>query len=387
MADKNSASIIIVDDTPANLDVLGSILTEENYDIRAFANGPMALRLAIAEPPDLILLDIKMPAMNGYEVCTTLKADERTRDIPVIFISALQETADKLQAFEAGGVDYITKPFQAAEVLARVRTHVKLKQMHEELQSKNVMLEEAARLRDDVDRIMHHDLKNPLNSIMNLPSLLIKTSTDLTDEATDWLRTIERSGHKMLDMINRSLDLYKMETGSYQLNLQAFDLLPILKNSANEIERLHAASQKSACILYQGETAADDLQIWVDGEIMLCYPLFSNLLQNAFEASPDGGNVEIELDAHDEQYITISITNIGTVPEAIRERFFDKYVTAGKEKGTGLGTYSAKLCAETQEGSIRLEPMTDKTRISVELKRHKHISMAELQAIIAEIEE
>jgi two-component system sensor histidine kinase ChiS len=141
---KNAAAkgnILVVDDTPANLRLLSNMLTEQGYKVRSVINGAMALTATRAAPPDLILLDINMPEMNGYQVCQTLKAEAQTRDIPIIFISALDETADKVQAFTIGGVDYITKPFQLEEVLARVETHLKLRYLQQQLRQANDELE------------------------------------------------------------------------------------------------------------------------------------------------------------------------------------------------------------------------------------------------------
>jgi PleD family two-component response regulator len=138
-----AAGILIADDTPANLRLLSSMLAEHGYKARSAPNGRLALMSAQAIPPDLILLDIKMPGLSGYEVCAQLKADPRTRDIPIIFISALDATQDKVQAFKVGGVDYVTKPFQIDEVLARVETHLKLRALQKQLAARVHELEEA----------------------------------------------------------------------------------------------------------------------------------------------------------------------------------------------------------------------------------------------------
>ncbi|MEI7611756.1 MAG: response regulator [Betaproteobacteria bacterium] len=131
-----NADIIIVEDTPASLVLLSELLTQAGYKVRPAQDGRMALRSAQASPPELILLDIRMPGIDGYEVCRRLKADSRTRDIPVIFLSALQDASDKLQGFELGAVDYIAKPYQPEEVLARVRTHVELRRLQSNLESR-----------------------------------------------------------------------------------------------------------------------------------------------------------------------------------------------------------------------------------------------------------
>lgn len=128
-------SILIVDDTPDNLYLLSAMLTEQGYNVRCVINGSSAIMVAIADPPDLILLDIRMPQMSGYDVCKKLKSSERTRDIPVIFLSASNEVFDKIQAFEVGGLDYITKPFQIREVLVRIKNQLNLQEA--KLQIKN----------------------------------------------------------------------------------------------------------------------------------------------------------------------------------------------------------------------------------------------------------
>lgn len=131
------AEILIVDDKPANLRLLTQILTEHGYQVRAMTSGARALESALVTPPDLILLDIRMPEMDGFAVCTALKAQAQTRDIPIIFISALDSVEDKLAAFRLGGVDYVTKPFQPEEVLARVKTHLALRGLQRRLQESN----------------------------------------------------------------------------------------------------------------------------------------------------------------------------------------------------------------------------------------------------------
>ncbi len=140
---QSSTNILVVDDTHDSLRLLIRILTEQGYKVRPAPNGRVALLAAQAKPPDLILLDIMMPKMDGYEVCKQLKADERTRSIPVIFISAMSEALDKVKAFSAGGVDYITKPFQAAEVLARVNTHITIGNQRKLIEAHNAELQAA----------------------------------------------------------------------------------------------------------------------------------------------------------------------------------------------------------------------------------------------------
>ncbi len=139
-------NILLVDDSPANLRLLSQILSERGYGVRAVTSGPRALASAELTPPDLILLDIRMPDMDGYDVCQQLKANPRTADIPILFISALDDIQDKMRAFSAGGVDYITKPFQLEEVIARVETHLALRRLQRNLESANQRMEQELAL-------------------------------------------------------------------------------------------------------------------------------------------------------------------------------------------------------------------------------------------------
>jgi PleD family two-component response regulator len=144
-------SILLVDDTPANLHLLTKILTTHDYQVRATVTGDMALTTVKSAPPDLILLDIFMPNMNGYEVCQHLKADELTKDIPIIFISAVGEVVDKIKAFEVGGVDYITKPFHVAELLAKVKTYLTINHLKQQIKIKDNLLKQEKEAREKLE--------------------------------------------------------------------------------------------------------------------------------------------------------------------------------------------------------------------------------------------
>ncbi|MEI9893792.1 MAG: response regulator [Chthoniobacter sp.] len=160
--------ILVVDDTEANLQLLSGMLRERGYKVRPVPNGRLALQAAKSAPPDLILLDINMPDLDGYEVCAQLKRDERTASVPVLFISALNETMDKVLAFGVGGLDYITKPFQFEEVDARVAAHLKLRRLqvdleerNSELRRTNAELRRLQELRDNLTHMIVHDLRLP----------------------------------------------------------------------------------------------------------------------------------------------------------------------------------------------------------------------------------
>jgi DNA-binding response OmpR family regulator len=343
--------ILIVDDTPASIKILLEALKDLNYEILVATSGAIALTIASSENPDLILLDIMMPEMDGYEVCTKLKANTATKNIPVIFITLRGDEACEAKGLERGAVDYIIKPIHPAIVQTRVKTHLELKLAYEELAKKNVALKKTAILRDDVEHILRHDLKTPLNGIINYSMILLE-AFEQNPQQKHFLSDIESLGYEMLDMINRSLDLYKMETGTYSYQPKNVDILPIIQKIVTETENLSASKTLSVDILNHSRPPAETFI--VQGERLLCYSMLANLLKNALEASPKGTHITVSLEDEKDKAL-IKIHNQGAVPTEIRDKFFDKHTTIGKSGGTGLGTYSAKLMAETQGGNIQLE--------------------------------
>lgn len=228
---------------------------------------------------------------------------------------------------------------------------LQLKLAYEKIEVQNQELLEAARLREDVERITQHDLKNPLSTIIAVPTLLMGNE-HLSPKEIDYLVRIEESGLKMLNMINHSLDLFKMERGLYQISPVPVNILHVLKKVAVETAILQQSKQVSLEILLSGIPVHDDANtLFIEGEELLCYSMLANLLKNALEASPARKQVTVNLEP-DHSTVAIIIHNYGMVAEAIQGKFFDKYVTFGKQMGTGLGTYSAKLSAEIQGGSI-----------------------------------
>ncbi len=356
-------SILVVDDEKQNR-VLLSELLKDNYKVLLAKNGVQALERAREHRPDLIMLDVLMPEMDGYQVIRELKAFDLTRDIPVIFISALDSACDEEKGLELGALDYIPKPFHPSIVRARVRNHLSLCTALSQLRAQKQSLEEAAVLRDDVERIMHHDLKSPLNGILGAAQMML-CDPPAEDERIELTQMIERSGYTMLEMISRSLDLYKIEQGRYRFEPQPVDLVPILKRVINDNGALVRAFHLDVALNIGGHEAGGGEVFMVPGEAPLCYSLLANLTKNAMEASPMQGGITIAL-RRDAVGSSISIHNQGEVPAEIREHFFEKYATAGKFSGTGLGTYSARLMIQTMGGDIGFETSAENgTQVTV----------------------
>jgi len=290
--------------------------------------------------------------MDGYEVCRRIQSDPAGRDIPVIFLTAKAAPEDEVMGLGVGAVDYVTKPFNVHRLNSRIHTHLALAQAQRRLAVQNTELIEAAKLREDMEKIMHHDLKSPLNVIIGAPQYILM-SCDLTETQRELLQGVEESGQRLLQMINMSLDLIKVERGSYELRPEPVDLIGITSKVFFELDRQAAVKSVELKVLHAGEVPTDGETCMAFGEPLLCYSLLANLCKNAIEASPDGGVVTVTVDTDTEARIVIE--NVGEVPADIRDQFFEKFVTAKKDGGTGLGTYSARLFAETQNGAIRLD--------------------------------
>jgi two-component system sensor histidine kinase/response regulator len=359
MQNPKKNQILIVDDTIENIQLLGECLQNNGYQIIVAQNGVQALESINALPPDLILLDVMMPEMDGYEMCRLLKENPENCDIPVIFLTAKVETEDIIKGFKLGAVDYLTKPFNKDELLARVKTHLELRHAQILIEDQKIMLEkqnkelvEAAKLREDVSQIFSHDLKNPLAAIIGYPQLLMMDGNFNESEIQN-LKIIEQSGYRMLDMINRSVDLFKMERGVYQLKPFPVNILSLIHKIEIDSHEALQAKNLSLKIELSGSQATEDDTFLILGEELLCYSMISNLLKNAIEATPPKEQIHINLFYNG--FATIMIHNKGNVPEPMREKFFAKYSTFGKIKGTGLGTYSAKLIAKIHQGTIDME--------------------------------
>lgn len=226
--DQQPATVMIVDDTPANLNLLKEMLESAGYRVVAFPSGPMALKAAVRKPPDIILLDIKMPQMNGFEVCQSLKNQENTRNIPVIFISALSETQDKVRAFSVGGVDYITKPFQSEEIFARVDTHLKIRSLQKKLVNQNRNLEkivqnrtrelvaahekllEQDKIKNDFLHMISHEIRTPANGVLGMAEIAFVLCPD-SEEKSEYEILFRKSSQRLVDLIDDATLIADME--------------------------------------------------------------------------------------------------------------------------------------------------------------------------------
>ena len=360
-------SILIVDDTEPNVRLLAHVLKKEGYRVMAAFSGPEALELVRKRRPDMVLLDVMMPEMNGFEVCRKLKEEKRFRDIPVIFLSALSEADSKVKGFDAGGVDYITKPFQREEVIARIELHVRLKKLEKELSEKvdqlkerEQNLEKLNREKDELIRIVGHDFRNPVTGIMGLAGFLKQNGEGLDDEArSEMLGSIESSGQRLLHLVNGLLTKDEHESVT---ELILSDIDPVeLANNVIDLHRPTAINKNIRLETEFSEVSAIRLDRHKVEQII------SNLLSNALKFTPDNGEISLKMAPLDEAMenegegvqFTIQDSGVGIPAEQLNDIWKDnkKYIRNGTsgEQGSGMGLGLVKSFTELHGGTISVD--------------------------------
>lgn len=341
MKERTRPSILVVDDNKANIDLLVFAL-KEAYDISVAMDGETALEDAPIVLPDLILLDILMPNMDGYEVCRRLKLDARVQQIPVIFITAMNQPTDETKGFALGGVDFITKPVNPSVVRARVRTHLALRAAHTQLEAQN-------QLKNHFLGVVSHDLRSPLSSIRNLCDMLLNMELE-TSTRQELLQTIGQESERMLGLVNHLLDVSVIESGRLDLNLAPCDLCTLVKERLFLLD--HAAKNKGIRLVSHGQSVPS---CTLDRERVA--QVIDNLLTNAIHYSPAGSQVEIRVgESQGKLFLDVVDQGPGIPPEEMERLFgaFQKLTarpTAG-EKSTGLGLAIVQWIVVAHHGQV-----------------------------------
>lgn len=363
MSDTQNYLILIVDDTRLNLKLLSHVLDNGGYKHIMAKNGREAIDLAEEHHPDLILMDIMMPEMNGYEAVKEIKNREGLEDVPVIFLSALTETDDKIQAFRYGGVDYITKPFQKEETLARIETHLKIRNLQKQLndrieilKEREIELSQLNKKKDDLVRMVSHDIKNPLTGIIGLVKLMRDTDEITTEERKHMLSVIENSGNNLLNMVREVLDRESKKKTPESLDLIEVELIDVIEHviSMNKAKSM----LKDIDLKYSIDPV--DLQVQVDRNKI--ETSLNNLVSNALKFTPTRGTVSILASLEQrKKSILIEVKDSGIgIPKEMQDHLFESEIKysrngTGGEAGTGLGLDIVQLYVNLHEGELWVE--------------------------------
>jgi signal transduction histidine kinase len=349
--DACSPSILVVDDTPANLQMLADMLKRRGYRARPVPSGRLALQAAKADPPDLILLDVNMPEMDGYEVCAELKKDQTLAAVPVIFISAYGETADKMRAFSAGGLDYITKPFHVEEVEARVAIHLQLRRQQRELESLLAKQRELEDMRDSMVHMIVHDLRAPLTAVFNYLDLVREQEAGfIAPESMQNLDFAMKASRWMVQMVNVLLDASKIESGQMSLRRVECDVGDVVSDALDAIRSL--ADEKN--VLYQSAP----VRAAVDRDAIA--RVVQNLVTNAVKLTPPGGDVHVSLQSKDNG-LRVEVSDHGPgIAAEHHPKIFEKFGQLDTNvrqsiPSSGLGLYFCKLAVEAHGGRIGVD--------------------------------
>ncbi len=336
-------TILIVDDTPANLSVLAECLTEAGYALLVAEDGEDALALTARTIPDLILLDVMMPGLDGFSTCRRLKERPSTAAVPVIFMTALTDTAEKLKAFAAGAVDYITKPIQHEEALARINTHLTLRRLQRQL-------EEQLALKERFMRIAGHDLRNPLCLIL-MSGELAKRKAAGSPELAEYLDSIHGSARHMRSIIDTFLNLRRADAGG---GSGRCDLNLLVTAAAAQHEP--AAEHKKIALAVELTEPLPPARC----DTGHAYQALANYVSNALKFTPPGGRIVLRSRLAGLR-LRLEVEDNGPgVPPAERDRLFTEYARltprpTGGEESHGVGLSIVKQLVESSGGAVGAE--------------------------------
>ncbi len=340
---KKKHQILIVDDNPRNIQVLGTVLSEKGYNIIIANDGIQTLKTVEKIIPDLILLDINMPNMDGFETCKKLKESEIYSEIPVIFLTARTETEDIIRGFQYGAVDYITKPFNTAELLARVRTHLELRDKSEELKDRNLKVQELL-------RVLLHDLSNPLSGIKGVIEFG-QTNPEIYSSANELMKRAVSSCFSIIDSVRK---MRAVDEGKMEIQLQRFALKDCIEESLMLFEKRLQEKNLEVTV-----DIPDEFRVLADKAIFL-NSVFSNILTNAVKFSFPNSKIEVSALSETAGKVVLKVKDSGIgMPAWLLQDIFSpvkpttRRGTSGEE-GTGFGMPLVKKFIEYFQGSIEI---------------------------------
>jgi len=359
---ERTGTVLVVDDDQRNVRLMESILRGSGYQVVKAYNGEDALRLVETAPPDMLLLDVMMPRMSGFELCQKLKDRYETRLLPIIMVTALNALEDKVQALEYGADDFLSKPINKVELLAKVRSVLRVKALHDELEKNRLEIEKKNQalirmegFKESMMQMVVHDLKNPLASIMGNVQLIQMAETVNPARLKELLQRTQESARQLMRMILNILQIGKLEEQKMPLNLERVALRHLAQENVDEMTGLSARDN----IRVENRVPPDLPSPLADRELIS--RVIANLLNNAFKHTPGGGQVIIDA-RREEDAVVLTVSDTGEgIPEDLQPRIFEKFV--GGESDTskrmlydsGLGLTFCRLAVECHGGSIRLK--------------------------------
>lgn len=349
---RKTPTVLIVDDNPNNIKIVALILRSLKYKIVIATNGEQAIEMVEQTRPDIILLDVMMPKIDGFETCRIIKKDPKNENIPVIFITALNDTESLVEGFKAGGVDYITKPFNKEELISRVKTHLDLKQTQDALRQTTQHLTELNALKDKMFSVIGHDLRSPLSSVkMTLEFLSLMTEDN--PELAENINIMQKTTDEVFGLLENLLGWAKSQSGNLFVEPESVSLNEIV----NSIYLLNKGNLnlKKIQFVYDKEK---DHSVFADMNTLKT--VFRNLVSNAIKFTPEEGEISINTKKSDNQ-ILIEIKDSGVgIPAENIPKLFDKsqHVTTygtNRESGSGLGLVLCHDYVVKNKGKIWVE--------------------------------
>ena len=383
----NCTTILVIDDNPTNLEILDYTLSVAGYTVNTETKGANVIQRIHFSIPDLILLDILLPDINGLELCQRLKSDPVTESIPIIFMTALAATVDRVKGLNLGAVDYITKPFQREELLARVQTHLSLRQLSKTLEVKNQQLteltedlenkvaERTTELKQALEKekelnqlksrfitMASHEFRTPLAIISSSSGILQEFSDRLNEERKqEHLQTIQNTIKHITQILDDVLMINRAEGNKIELYLEAADIIDFCRYLIQETAANHSQYSINFSVDLGEKITAESLIIQFDKKLL--QQVITNLLNNAIKYSPNHNLVNFNLTKVDDQIIfKISDHGIG-IPETDQVKLFESFHRAsnvGNIAGTGLGLSIVKQCVDLHRGRISVESQIGK---------------------------